>query len=447
MEEEICRLSVLIDEFRSDFHPSPHVLKMYKSVSREVKIRLFQSLCSNIRPRPDWTFLFSKDLLAHIEQGMGKNLAFRCSDAVNASVQSSQKDMIGMSTTFRLQRVTLLLIDEVACVLAQHDSWEIFFPVFVSDCVKPLLPSAVQTQIHTLVPSRKFELSYDLNCATLCSDFQENIEFQFSLGWTALVHRFLGPVNAKRALMLVDQNLQVHSLVSTQRRLYVYSRSARVSCFMWITIVLFFSWLERALRQPQRWSRLRRLEELKDRIKQWWHKRSSWCPWWTTWLLSPLARPWASSSSEEWWEDWILNCWESVVSVVLCRQKWHKLEECLSVYRCGGWWAGVWSLSPWVSMERCTCMKDSPGPPKLKKELWRDSLWIMPQTSWKWSSVSPAQTAVIRFSSKFTERSLDVWMCGKGTSIHLTVEVWGSCGSFKIKSLTLTIDFYSQGLA
>uniref|UniRef100_A0A8C2AJI9 Mitofusin 1b n=1 Tax=Cyprinus carpio TaxID=7962 RepID=A0A8C2AJI9_CYPCA len=135
MAEEICRLSVLIDEFRADFHPSPHVLKIYKS-----------------------------DLLSHIEKGMGKNLAFRCSDAVNASVQSSQQDMM--------------------------------------ECLKPLLPSAVQSQLHMLIPSRKFELSYDLNCATLCSDFQENIEFRFSLGWTSLVQRFLGPVNAKRALML-----------------------------------------------------------------------------------------------------------------------------------------------------------------------------------------------------------------------------------------------------
>ncbi|XP_055040012.2 mitofusin-1b [Misgurnus anguillicaudatus] len=142
MAEEICRLSVIIDEFRSDFHPSPHVLMMYKS-----------------------------NLLGHIEQGMGKNLAYRCSDAVNATVQSSQQDMI--------------------------------------ELLKPLLPSSVQDQIHTFIPSRKFELSYDLNCATLCSDFQENIEFQFSWGWTALVHRFLGPVNAKRALMLVDHNLQL----------------------------------------------------------------------------------------------------------------------------------------------------------------------------------------------------------------------------------------------
>uniref|UniRef100_A0A9J7YLZ2 Dynamin-type G domain-containing protein n=1 Tax=Cyprinus carpio carpio TaxID=630221 RepID=A0A9J7YLZ2_CYPCA len=137
MAEEICRLSVLIDEFHADFHPSPHMLKIYKS-----------------------------DLLSHIEKGMGKNLAFRCSDAVNASVQSSQQDMM--------------------------------------ECLKPLLPSAVQSQLHMLIPSRKFELSYDLNCATLCSDFQENIEFRFSLGWTSLVQRFLGPVNAKRALMLAS---------------------------------------------------------------------------------------------------------------------------------------------------------------------------------------------------------------------------------------------------
>ncbi|KAF7665920.1 hypothetical protein LDENG_00126930 [Lucifuga dentata] len=141
MGEEICRLHVIIDEFHADFHPSPHVLQIYKS-----------------------------ELLSHVEEGMGKNLAFRCSDAVNASVQDSQRYMI--------------------------------------ETMIPLLPSAAQSQIHMLVPSRKFDLSYDLNCATLCSDFQENIEFQFSLGWTALVHRFLSSANAQRALKLVDQNLQ-----------------------------------------------------------------------------------------------------------------------------------------------------------------------------------------------------------------------------------------------
>ncbi|XP_036971120.1 mitofusin-1b isoform X1 [Acanthopagrus latus] len=141
MEEEICRLHVIVDEFHADFHPSHHVLKIYKS-----------------------------ELLSHVEEGMGKNLAYRCSDAVFASVQSSQNYMI--------------------------------------ESMLPLLPSTAQSQVHMLVPSRKFDLSYDLNCATLCNDFQENIEFQFSLGWTSLVHRFLGSVNAQRALKLVDQNFQ-----------------------------------------------------------------------------------------------------------------------------------------------------------------------------------------------------------------------------------------------
>uniref|UniRef100_A0A3B4TE71 Mitofusin 1b n=1 Tax=Seriola dumerili TaxID=41447 RepID=A0A3B4TE71_SERDU len=142
MGEEICRLHVIVDEFQADFHPSPHVLKIYKS-----------------------------ELLSHVEEGMGKNLAFRCSDAVNASVQSSQSYMI--------------------------------------ESMLPLLPSTVKSQVNMLVPSRKFDLSYDLNCATLCNDFQENIEFQFSLGWTSLVHRFLGSDNAQRALRLMDQNFQV----------------------------------------------------------------------------------------------------------------------------------------------------------------------------------------------------------------------------------------------
>uniref|UniRef100_A0A3Q2P358 Mitofusin 1b n=1 Tax=Fundulus heteroclitus TaxID=8078 RepID=A0A3Q2P358_FUNHE len=147
MGEEINRLHVIVDEFHADFHPSPQVLKVYKS-----------------------------ELLAHVEEGMGKNLAFRCSNAINASVQSSQQYMI--------------------------------------ESMVPLLPSMAQSQVHMLVPNRTFDLSYDLNCAAICSDFQENIEFQFSLGWNALVHRYLGSVNAQKALRLVDPNYQVPAEVA-----------------------------------------------------------------------------------------------------------------------------------------------------------------------------------------------------------------------------------------
>ncbi|XP_060098534.1 mitofusin-1 [Heteronotia binoei] len=134
MTDEICRLSVLVDEFSSDFHPSSQVLKLYKS-----------------------------ELNKHIEEGMGKNLADRCSIEVNMSMYQSQQKMI--------------------------------------ENLKPLLPSGVQNQLHVLIPCRKFDLSYDLNCHSLCADFQEDITFRFSWGWTSLVSRFLGPKNAHRMLL------------------------------------------------------------------------------------------------------------------------------------------------------------------------------------------------------------------------------------------------------
>lgn len=75
--------------------------------------------------------------------------------------------------------------------------------------LKPLLPSPVREQVDKLVPRKCFSLSYDLACDKLCSDFQEDISFHFSLGWTMLVNRFLGPKNTRRALM--GYNDQVRS--------------------------------------------------------------------------------------------------------------------------------------------------------------------------------------------------------------------------------------------
>uniref|UniRef100_A0A2I3HBX7 Mitofusin 2 n=1 Tax=Nomascus leucogenys TaxID=61853 RepID=A0A2I3HBX7_NOMLE len=134
MAEEIRRLSVLVDDYQMDFHPSPVVLKVYKN-----------------------------ELHRHIEEGLGRNMSDRCSTAITNSLQTMQQDMI--------------------------------------DGLKPLLPVSVRSQIDMLVPRQCFSLNYDLNCDKLCADFQEDIEFHFSLGWTMLVNRFLGPKNSCRALM------------------------------------------------------------------------------------------------------------------------------------------------------------------------------------------------------------------------------------------------------
>ncbi|KAG7220366.1 hypothetical protein INR49_018267 [Caranx melampygus] len=63
--------------------------------------------------------------------------------------------------------------------------------------LKPLLPSPVREQVDKMVVRQCFSLSYDLACDKLCSDFQEDISFHFSLGWTMLVPRpmALTPVN------------------------------------------------------------------------------------------------------------------------------------------------------------------------------------------------------------------------------------------------------------
>uniref|UniRef100_A0AAY5EVK7 Dynamin-type G domain-containing protein n=1 Tax=Electrophorus electricus TaxID=8005 RepID=A0AAY5EVK7_ELEEL len=136
MAEEIRRLHVLVDEFHMDFHPSQVVVKVYKNVS---------------------------ELHKHIEEGLGRNMSERCSNAITAALQSTQTEMI--------------------------------------DGLKPLLPSSVREQVDKMVPRQCFSLSYDLNCDKLCGDFQEDVGFHFSLGWTMLVNRFLGPKNTRRALM------------------------------------------------------------------------------------------------------------------------------------------------------------------------------------------------------------------------------------------------------
>ncbi|VFV35561.1 mitofusin 2 [Lynx pardinus] len=66
MAEEIRRLSVLVDEYQMDFHPSPVVLKVYKN-----------------------------ELHRHIEEGLGRNMSDRCSTAITSSLQTMQQDMIG----------------------------------------------------------------------------------------------------------------------------------------------------------------------------------------------------------------------------------------------------------------------------------------------------------------------------------------------------------------
>nr|XP_060615159.1 mitofusin-2 [Anolis sagrei ordinatus] len=146
MAEEIRRLSVLVDDFQLDFHPSPVVIKVYKN-----------------------------ELHRHIEEGLSHNLSERCSAPVSTSLQAMQQEMM--------------------------------------EGLSPLLPPSLRTQgvpgPRTRGASSAFTLSYDLNCHKLCADFQEDIEFHFSLGWSMLVKRFLGPKGTRRALLGYSEQVRL----------------------------------------------------------------------------------------------------------------------------------------------------------------------------------------------------------------------------------------------
>lgn len=69
LNEEIWRLSVLVDEFNLPFHTEPLVMNVYK-----------------------------KEINAHVETGLGSNLRSRLSTALAMNVETAQREMTGKLT-------------------------------------------------------------------------------------------------------------------------------------------------------------------------------------------------------------------------------------------------------------------------------------------------------------------------------------------------------------
>ena len=70
-----------------------------------------------------------------------------------------------------------------------------------------------------------FQASYKLDVPSLCVDFREDIEFHFSLGWQAILRKFLAPHNASLAIAL---GANVGALTQTIFNDYSYLRRRRV---------------------------------------------------------------------------------------------------------------------------------------------------------------------------------------------------------------------------
>jgi len=106
--------------------------------------------------------VYKKEMNAYVENGLGSNLRARLSTALAMNIETAQREMT--------DRMTALV-------------------------PKDTFKEATQ-QIIT-ARNQPFEMLYTLNCQNLCSDFQEELEFRFSWGITALIQRFNARKGAK----------------------------------------------------------------------------------------------------------------------------------------------------------------------------------------------------------------------------------------------------------
>ncbi|XP_025082569.1 mitofusin-2-like isoform X2 [Pomacea canaliculata] len=125
LNDEIRRLSLLVEEFDRPFHPDPRDLTAYK-----------------------------KDLHLFVEASICRNMIGRCTS----------------STQRQLDSMDLYLAERLATIL----------------------PDDKRQQLFSLIPKRDFDIAYRLDCRNLCADFNEDIEFHFSLGPMNLMQKLLG---------------------------------------------------------------------------------------------------------------------------------------------------------------------------------------------------------------------------------------------------------------
>lgn len=105
--------------------------------------------------------VYKKEINSHVENGLGLNLRSRLSTAMAMNIETAQREMT--------ERMHSLIPTE----------------------------SIKQQSKQILARTQPFEMFYTLNCQNLCADFQEDLEFKFSWGITAMIQRFTGKAKKK----------------------------------------------------------------------------------------------------------------------------------------------------------------------------------------------------------------------------------------------------------
>jgi len=147
--------------------------KVAKALSEEIRRLsvLVDEFSDPFHPDPLVVNVYKSKLNHHLESGVGSNLKARLSSDLQVNMETQQKDMMDRMTA--------------------------------------LLPTEKQTVSRNILPRREaFEVLYHLNCDNLCSDFQEDLSFKFSLGFSCLMQRFMAAGEAKKRSGLHSHNYQ-----------------------------------------------------------------------------------------------------------------------------------------------------------------------------------------------------------------------------------------------
>merc|ERR1712013_45807 len=137
--------------------------KVAKALSEEIRRLsvLVDEFSDPFHPDPLVVNVYKSKLNHHLESGVGSNLKARLSSDLQLNMETQQKGM--------MERMTALL------------------------------PTEKQTVSRNILPRREaFEVPYHLNCDNLCSDFQEDLSFKFSLGFSCLMARFMAGNGGKK---------------------------------------------------------------------------------------------------------------------------------------------------------------------------------------------------------------------------------------------------------
>lgn len=161
LNEEIRRLSLLVNDYEKPFNPEAVFLAGYK-----------------------------KDLHLHVEKGLGSNLKARLSTALTTTVDAASDEMMNQILSILPPDSQLLKDPSQSGLLIGFGSKRTF----------PPNPENRANSGNSVGSSSNspFEVFYRLNCDSLCSDFQEDLEFRFSLGLISMIKKFMNRNPFKR---------------------------------------------------------------------------------------------------------------------------------------------------------------------------------------------------------------------------------------------------------